>query len=184
MGDWTADAEGSLTTIATYTDDSCAGGFIMSVAYNQAGAGSSAWGTANLIGYYPFLCITPFLVQRVFWGNGATVSGNVDVGVYNTDGVLLLNAGSTAQATINVAQSVALGTPYLLTPDLYYFGVAASSATATFVGSGVGTPDFMQHFGMGQQSAAPPLPATWTFASASTSTLIVPYAGVTNRTLI
>jgi len=182
MGDWINDAGTNLLTIQTFGDESV--GYTVGDPLNQAGLGSNAWTTANLAVYFPFQVFMPFLVQKVFWANGATVSGNVDVGVYNTDGVLLLNAGSTAQATINVAQSVALGTPYLLTPDLYYFGVAASSATATFVGSGVGTPDFMQHFGMGQQSAAPPLPATWTFASASTSTLIVPYAGVTNRTLI
>jgi hypothetical protein len=184
MGDWINDAGTNLLTIQTFGDESV--GYTVGDPLNQAGLGSNAWTTANLAVYFPFQVFMPFLVQKVFWANGATVSGNVDVGVYNRDGVLLFNSGSTAQATIGAIQSATpSAAPYMLLPDYYYFAVACSSATATMQGTPTSSNDLYQHCGICQQAlGALPLPATWTPATITTTTVLIPAAGVTAKTTV
>jgi hypothetical protein len=95
---------------------------------------SVAHPSANLSIFVPFRLLAPMPVVQVWWMQGATAAGNVDVGVYTPDGRLLLSGGSVAQsvAGINTFGKVTLGTPILLLPGAYYLALACSSATATF----------------------------------------------------
>ena len=142
-------------------------------------------GVAGRLMVVPFSLWSPVLLNRWFWCNGATASGNVDVGVYTQDGVLLANAGSTAQAGTTAVQQVAASSPMLLVPDSYYLGISISSATATFQG---GTSGFatIQEMGLAAQtaSAGPPCPATFSLISLAGSSSPIPVFGFSERSLI
>lgn len=148
-----------------------------------APTGSGAYPTANLAMYVPFQIWTPYLVRRVWWANGTTtIAGNVDVGVYAQDGTRLFSAGATAQATASINQSVALGTPSLLSPGSYYMAFSSSSNTATFFRLSVSVARVGQMFGLAQEATANPLPAT--FTQAAFAQTIVPVFGIASATVI
>ncbi len=125
---------------------------------------STTWLTANLAIYVPVRIATPLIAKQLFLWNGATVSGNVDMGIYDVAGRRIVSAGSTAQAGTSVLQLFDI-TDTWLGRGLYYFGLAFDNTTATItrgawsdarVGRTVG--------GTVQQATAFPLPTTATFA--------------------
>lgn len=143
--------------------------------------GFTAWPVANMAFFVPFVIMAPYLVRTLWWHNGASVTGNVDCGVYTAGGTLLLSAGSTAQSGISQPQKVALGTPFLLGPGSYYMALAASSASALIARA---APPALsgQMMGLAQQASALPLPATATPASISNTCL--PIFGIARATVI
>ncbi len=144
--------------------------------------GSAVWPTANLALYMPMRIVAPYLVKTLWWANGATVTGNVDCGVYTGEGTLLFNAGSTAQATINTIQKVSLGTAVLLVPGTYYLALNSSSGSATFQRTAL-TAQVALAAGQAQQAVgAVTLPATATFAA--TAQAYQPFFGIANATVI
>lgn len=92
--------------------------------------------------------LSPVLIDTIRLANGATVNGNVDVGVYRFDGtnyVRIASSGSVAQAGTSAVQALTLTAPVTVR-DGDYLAFAADSATGTYrimthVGSAlVGTP--------------------------------------------
>lgn len=142
--------------------------------------GSATYPSANMAVFMPFAIAGPYLVRKVYWANGTAVAGNVDVGVYSWDGTRLFSAGSTAQAGTTAIQSVDI-TDYLLTPGSYYLALACSSLAATFFRISPGT-SMVQSWGMANQAAALPLPATATFATAAQP--FVALFGITSGTVL
>src|SRR3990172_5526534 len=59
---------------------------------------NNAMGTAERAMFFPVVVHEPVTVYSMFWINGTTINGNVDVGVYDTAGHLLVSTGSTAQS--------------------------------------------------------------------------------------
>lgn len=151
--------------------------------YSVGQPGTGTWSSANRAIYMPLMLRAPFLVQKVWWANGTTVSGNCDVGLYTEGGVRLFSSGSTAQATVSVIQSVALSTPFLLTPGRYYLAMAMDNATGHIIRMTFGATGYAKEFGCAEQATAFVLPATATFATiASFDTF--PLFGLTSRTVI
>lgn len=132
--------------------------------------------------FVPFSITGRYPVTKVWWTNGATISGNVDVGVYSDDGALILHAGTTAQATANVIQSVTLATAVVLNPASYYMALEASSATATFF-AGVTVARALTLVGLAQQAVGSmPLPNSFTLAAPASAYL--PIFGIANASVI
>jgi hypothetical protein len=129
------------------------------------GPTSGAYSTANQALYIPFRLSHRLPVAQVGWWNGATVSGNVDMGIYDAAGNRLGHTGSTAQAGVSVLQAVALA--LTLDPGYYYFGFACDNITATFFRYPVGasSAQALQALQLQVQATAFPLPATATFAN-------------------
>lgn len=102
-----------------------------------------------------------------------TQSGNLDLGIYSSDGTTatrLGSMGSTAVAAAGV-QTCTLATPIVLSPGTdYYIALAVDNGTVTFYGGAAGASDIgiignrLIHF-----TASFPLPATLTLASAVSS---------------
>ncbi len=92
---------------------------------------SAVYPTANKIYYIPFRIGATVLVKRLYCVNGAAVSGNIDLGVYDQNGKRLIVAGSTAQASTNVPQAIDTTDTELL-PGCYYFGIQCSNTTSAF----------------------------------------------------
>ena len=95
---------------------------------------SVAWPTTNLVFYLPFRLPSPFVIEELWWGNGATVSGNVDVGIYSAGAggpeARLLQSGSTAQSGTTALQRVNV-TDYTIGRGNFYLAVTVDNTTAT-----------------------------------------------------
>lgn len=134
---------------------------------------SATWESANRTVYYPLLLRAPCVVRRVWWANGATVSGgaNIAVGVYSDSGYGpggLLVSGTAVQGTASQVQFVD-ATDTALAPGLYWIAVASDSATnTTMFRSGIGSG---YEAGYRFQEAAGTLPATATPVESSGTTV-------------
>lgn len=124
---------------------------------------AAAWGTANTATYIPIIVGATTTVYRLAWINGATVNGNADAGLYDRNGNRLVSVGGVAQTGASVPQVSDIADT-VLTPGLYYMGMASDSATATFNhgGTTVSSP-LLRACGATTQVNAYPLPTTATF---------------------
>lgn len=92
----------------------------------------AVWPQAKYVVYVPFVLIKVASVTHGFWQNGSPANGNLQAGIYTSDGVLLAATAVTAQATINVAQSAAIATDtagnaitaITLAPGSYYMALS------------------------------------------------------------
>ena len=89
---------------------------MLGAGFNQA---ATAWGTANRAVYMPVMLSDPATIDRFLIQPGATVNGNVDVGIYSWENTLLVSSGAVA-ASGNAAtgQTIDLTNTYL-TPGWY-----------------------------------------------------------------
>lgn len=114
---WSAEAMGvaSLTTIVASLMSTVSGG----------------WPTNNLAIYYPFrLTSWATAYQLLFWV-GSTSSGNIDVGIYDSQYNRIVAAGSTAMsATVNTVQEINI-TDTVLAPGDYLLAGACSTTAGT-----------------------------------------------------
>lgn len=163
---WTGGLTGSLVGTRS-TAGGTTGGFV-----------STAWATANVAYYLPMWLPFRYPVRNLFVYNFATVNGNVDVGIYNSDLAKLTPAVTTAQAGASGLQFFAVDV--VLDPGQYYFAMSSSSTTATFGSAGLGSATRQRYFGVLQQATAHPLPVTATPAAVSTARF--PLIGATYQT--
>ncbi len=112
---------GTLSSLATEIVTSAGGAFAR---------GGAAWPSANRAIFVPVVVSAPITIVKMFIENATTVSGNVDVGIYTTEGVRLVSSGTTAHATANGLQIFDI-TDTLLNPGLYYLAMAMDNTTAT-----------------------------------------------------
>ncbi len=134
-----------------------------------SGWASTAWPSANRAYYYPVVVAVPVVVTKLFVANGATASGNLDVGLYTVDGTRLLSTGSTAQAGTAAIQAVDV-TDTLIGAGLYYLALSHSNTVGTYMRVSLNA-NLKRLHGVMQQASALPLPATATFATAAGSYL-------------
>jgi hypothetical protein len=149
----------------------------VAIAALQPAAPVSQAQVANLATFVPFSIATAITALRLFSVNGAAVAGNIDVGIYDTGGVRLASAGSTAQAGINAVQYfdiVDLG----LQPGSYYAAIAVDGILATLLTYNLAA-DRLTALGLVQQAAAFPLPANAVFAAFAQTA--VPIFGLSRR---
>jgi hypothetical protein len=134
------------------------------VGHRVALLASAVWPTASKALFFPFtvtgraaerpVAITGFILM-----NGAVVSGNVDIGVYDKLGNRLASVGSTAQAGTTAPQRINLATPLQLKPGRYYLAIAMDNITGTTV-SAAPIAQAIRGAGMRELAAAFPLPAS------------------------
>lgn len=146
----------------------------------QQGAGASAvWPAANRAIYVPFYLVERMTATKMFVSNGAAVSGNIDLGIYNAAGTRLVSSGSTAQSGTATAQVVDI-TDTVLEPGTYYMALAIDNTTATTLRNG-GAAILLKGMAFAQQASAFPLPATATLAAVASA--YTPFFGVSFRTV-
>ncbi len=134
--------------------------------FGLAGASSAAWPIANTARFFPVIVTEPFLATQMFVFNGTAVSGNVDVGIYTSEGKLIVSMGTTAQSGTSAIQTFNI-TDTLLNPDLYYIALALSNTTGTFLQHTFGDSQQTREIGVLQMASAFPLPASATFATST-----------------
>jgi hypothetical protein len=139
---------------------------------------SHTWTTGNKAIYMPFAIPWPYLVSRVFWGNGSALTSNKDFGIYTADGVRIYSTGSTAEAGASGIQYVSVATPFVLPPGRYYMAISCSGTTNKAWGIALALVQYGRLSGWYQEASALPLPATATFAALAAVTPM-PLCGIT-----
>lgn len=125
---------------------------------------AGAW-TANRAVYMPVTVQQPVTVTDMIV-TVTTQNGNLDVGIYDFTGALVVSSGSTAVAAAGT-QVVGIADT-ALTPGLYYLGFSCSSATAVFRYSAL-TAATARVGGVREQASAFPLPSPATMADYATA---------------
>lgn len=140
----------------------------------NAAPASVAWIAANEALYLPIWVTERILVTTLWWQNGATVTGNVDCGIYDDQGNRIVSTGSTAQTGTSTVQSVDI-TDTAVEEGLIYLALAASSASATFWQAGAGNDPGGHGYSGFVQTSAFPLPTPATFATAFSGSRMVKF---------
>ena len=139
---------------------------------NWGAPASAAWPSANRAVGYPFILPEPRTLLQMYVQNGATASGNLDMGVYRPDGTKLVSMGATAQSGTSAIQLLDVTDTVLPAHTLLYVWLAVDNTTATVVrwtaGANIGQ---IRATGIVQMASAYPLPSTITPAAVSTSHL-------------
>lgn len=91
---------------------------------------SGTFPTANKVFYCPVRTPCPLTVALFYAYNGATVSGNIEVGLYSIDGVRLATSGSVAQAGTNGAQIFDIADKFV-GEGVFYLAVSMDNTTGT-----------------------------------------------------
>lgn len=135
----------------------------------------------NILFGFPINIYEPYRIRNFFVVNGSTtIAGNIDMGVYDTSGTLLVSTGAIAQSGASALQLISAD--YTLQAGFYYAAFSCSSATATFFRYvSMGNPARMAGF-VKVASGAHPLPSSVTFAASDLGTY--PVFGITKRTTL
>ncbi len=142
---------------------------------------SAVYPSANLAIYVPFSVVTPLPIAQIFWYNGATASGNVDAGIYDSRRKKIISTGSTVQAGVNALQVVNV-TDTWIGSGLYFLAIAMDNVTGTLFSGAAAGAFWHGIVGIYQQATAFTLPATATFATPASDYL--PFFGFTPRGVI
>lgn len=143
-------------------------------AVTLASFASAAWPAANRAIFLPFAVAVPSTAVQLYCLNGATASGNVDMGIYDPSGTRLVSIGSTAQSGTNVLQLFDI-TDTVLGPGAFYLGIALDGTTGTMFRANIG-PGSTRAFGVVQMASAFALPAAATYAAAASG--YIPFCGI------
>jgi len=126
---------------------------------------------ANEAIYIPVRIKASATVKRI----GTTVSGNVDVGIYDAGGTRLVSSGSTSQSGTSATQYFDIGDT-ALTAGLHWMAIAGSSGTGQIYthdsSFNPGTGRIL--YGLKVEASAFPLPATATFSDPALTDLGIP----------
>ena len=125
---------------------------------------SAAWPSANRAIFIPFHLDEPTIITAIGVPNGATATGNFDVGIYDVAGTKIVSSGSTAQAGTSAIQTVDI-TDTLIGPGDFYMAIAMDGTSGTMYSTNSPAVSHLRMAGMLQMASAFPLPATATFAT-------------------
>jgi hypothetical protein len=134
MGDWTDNRRPVSPVLTPWSPESLGHLTNLISAGNLAGATTQTWSTNNLAYLYPFTLTDWATARELFWFVGGTSSGNIDVGIYTSQGQLIVGAGTTAMsATVNTVQILPI-TDTELPPGDYFLAGACSTTAGTVMG--------------------------------------------------
>lgn len=132
---------------------------------------STTLGANNAV-YVPFALTATKTAYKMFCLNGATATGNVDLGIYSSAGTRLVSIGATAQSGTDTTQIFDIADTSLAAGQ-YYMAISFSSTGTIYAQTISAVPS--EFYNIRRQGTAHPLPATATFAAVA--------AGVTGFSL-
>jgi len=131
--------------------------------FNNSVAAATAWPTNNKALFCAFYVEYAVLAQKMAC-QVTTQSGNLDMGIYDQKGNLLVSKGSTAVGAAGL--QVLDITDTLLLPGTYFMAMACSTTAAAFSRASINT-TMAPLEGLQEMTTAMPLPSTATFANPS-----------------
>lgn len=123
---------------------------------------SSAYPSASMAIYVPLRVKARRVVKKLSVANGGTVSGNVDMAVYNSAGTRLVTVGGVAQSGTSQDQTFDV-TDTTIGPGLFYLAVVLDNTTGT-IGRDNDAAPLCAAQGLLTEASAYPLPATATWS--------------------
>lgn len=136
---------------------------------SNASIAGDTWPANDRALYYPLRMPERFTVARFMIANSTNLTGNVDIGLYNAAGGLLVSTGSTLRAGSAVCQFIGI-TDRLFPAGSYFIALLASSTTGTFQSAPVDVLREIQACGVLQEDVgATALPATMNPAAYATA---------------
>lgn len=118
--------------------------------------GSAVWPAANRAIVVPLALPFDYSIARAYVVNGAAVSGNFDIGIYDTTFARLGSTGATAQSGTNTVQFATLALD--LVAGSYYMALAFDNGVGTTFRISAVVVQWLNDVGMLQQASAYPLP--------------------------
>lgn len=139
----------------------------------------------ELIYFYPFVIRQSALAVKMGYIVGATAAGSVDLGIYDSQGNLIVSTGLTAQGTINVLQEIDI-TDTLLNPGNYYMAIKCTDGTGTGFSTAPADERILSHVPIYTEAggAGAALPTTATMISSTQASVAVIAMGVWFSTLL
>lgn len=177
MADYPPSGLGPTVTINPRAPDSVG---VQLIGTNVGSPASTAWPSANLAIFVPFVLARPFLVVKMFIKNGTPANGNTDLGIYDSEGTKLVSSGSTARSGATQFQEFDIADT-LIGPGQFYMA-AAHDGTGNFFSYTWFSLQVTQVFGLFDTATSFALPATVTFRAATVN--YVPQMGLTGRVVV
>lgn len=125
---------------------------------------STTWPTANQALFLPFSLDVDGVIPAIYVANGLVVSGNVDVGIYNSNFQRVASAGGVAQAGTSVTQVLGLS-GVALTAGAYWVAVVVDNLVGSVMAMGGLASAQAEQIGLFEVAAAYPLPPAVTPAT-------------------
>ena len=153
-----------IWSIHTWSENALSGAFL------QSAPSGIAWPAANRALLIPFRLPVRATVYKMGCGTGTLTTGNFDLGIYDVNGNRLVSTGATAKTTASSERIVDV-TDTQLMPGMYYLAMS-TDGTQNYFGTAVGSAPICQLLGLREVDAGYVLPATVTFETYSSATLI------------
>ncbi len=145
---------------------------------DSSGPSSQPWPAANRALFLPFEVVDALIATQMGVYNGGTIAGNVDLGIYASDGTRLVSTGSQTRSGASAIQVYDI-TDTLLATGVYYLALSANNNTDGFFRWGTMSTLWMRANGIQEMDSAFALPSTATFANPSAA--FIPWIGLTTR---
>lgn len=180
---WEDDNGGGMPNIAIASFGPHACGHYIAPGLVVAAPTSAAWPAANLGLAVSIEVPRPVVVTHGFVMNGASVTGNVDISIYDASFAELASTGATGHTGNNALQTIALSyTLQAATP--YYMAISFSSGSTTVYRQAVSS-QILRMAGCFEMTSAHPLPSTFVPAALNTTLgSYLPYFGLSARQLL
>jgi len=146
-------------------------------------ANSLVWPTANLAMFFPFMVNKRITAVKMFAMNGATLSGAIDVGIYDVSGTRLISSGSTGQVGVSNLQIFDI-VDTSFGPGTFYLAVTMNNIIGRLMAGEDAIARTLSSVGILQMTAAFPLPAVATFATVTEPNNRIPWFGLSTRIIL
>jgi len=150
----------------------------------SSGPADATWQAINRILLFPVVLPSALTVVQSYVVNGAAVSGNSDIGVYDSSGTRLAHTGSFSNVTAGIAGLTLTALSFTFSANtLYYLSIGCDNTTQRF--RGLQPSSFSGSLQVYAASAgAFPLPATVTLTVPTVTTDIAPEFGLTSLAVV
>lgn len=177
MGDWPNDVMPNLPTITPYHPESL-GGANRTVMGSGAGVASnpaSMTAGSGIAQFFPWHLEAPIRIVKGFVFNGASVNGNVDVGVYDYALNRVVSNGAVLQAGTSTIQEFDI-TDTTIMPGRYWIAFLCTG-TGTVFGRSQADEYIMPLAAILELTGQTALPATAAAVKSTATTPLVPVFG-------
>jgi len=158
--DWVASVRKQRNSIVINTKDNYPGTALF----------TDTWVTNNKALFIPFRVETAMTAKRIGFMAGNASSGNIDIGIYDTDGNRLVSFGSFASSGSSRTQIKDITDTALTASTYYYAALVCSSTTMQMMTLRAGESSDLRRrlYGIKEQNNAFPLPEVASFSDPGT----------------
>lgn len=184
MSDWPNIALPSLPTVTPFHPESLGGSnrAFLAITGGVTAATTSTTAGSQIAQFFPWAVEMPTKIVKGFVMNGASVNGNVDVGVYDWAFNKIVSIGATLQAGANAIQELDI-TDTVINPGRYWIAFLCTGTGTVFARSAADE-NIMPLIPILELTGQTALPATAAAVKSTAATPIIPLFGFSTDTVI